>query len=171
MASPHTFGFSHYEMNFGKYIPHFKVFNDLGPILGNQTYGLQQLYPVYAAMGQARQFSTALRSSNRYYLNQIGGSMQQSIFSVAKYDSANASPALTDVVFAFMNLDRNNDQSGNFDVNITQNSCQPFRDQTRSHLRCAQHRRLHRDRSESPQLFPQSQDGRPIARQRTFRRA
>ena len=55
-----TFGFSHYEMNFGKYIPHFKVFNDLGPILGNQSYGLQQLYPVYAAMGQARQFSTAL---------------------------------------------------------------------------------------------------------------
>ncbi len=121
-----TFGFSHYEINFGKYIPHFKVFNDLGPILGNQTYGLQQLYPVYAAMGQARQFSTALRSSNRYYLNQIGGSIQQSIFSVAKYDSANASPALTDVVFGFMNLDRNNDQSGNFDVNITQNSANLF---------------------------------------------
>ena len=64
-------------MNFGKYIPHFKVFNDLGPILGNQSYGLQQLYPVYAAMGQARQFSSALRSSNRYYLNQVGGSIQQ----------------------------------------------------------------------------------------------
>ncbi len=121
-----TFGFSHYEINFGKYIPHFKVFNDLGPILGSQTYGLQQLYPVYAAMGQARQFSTALRSSNRYYLNQVGGSIQQSIFSVAKYDSANASPALTDVVFGFMNLDRNNDQSGNFDLNITQNSANLF---------------------------------------------
>jgi len=121
-----TFGFSHYEINFGKYIPHFKVFNDLGPILGNQSYGLQQLYPVYAAMGQARQFSSALRSSNRYYLNQIGGSIQQSIFSVAKYDSANASPALTDVVFGFMSLDRNNDQTGNFDVNITQNSANLF---------------------------------------------
>ena len=121
-----TFGFSHYEINFGKYIPHFKVFNDLGPILGNQSYGLQQLYPVYAAMGQARQFSTALRSSNRYYLNQVGGSIQQSIFSVAKYDSPNASPALTDVVFGFMNLDRNNDQTGNFDVNITQNSANLF---------------------------------------------
>ena len=121
-----TFGFSHYEINFGKYIPHFKVFNDLGPILGNQSYGLQQLYPVYAAMGQARQFSSALRSSNRYYLNQVGGSIQQSIFSVAKYDSANASPALTDVVFGFMNLDRNNDQTGNFDVNITQNSANLF---------------------------------------------
>ena len=112
-------------MNFGKYIPHFKVFNDLGRSLEIRLR-LQQLYPVYAAMGQARQFSPALRSSNRYYLNQIGGSIQQSIFSVAKYDSANASPALNDVVFGFMNLDRNNDQTGNFNVNITQNSANLF---------------------------------------------
>jgi hypothetical protein len=69
-------------------------------------------------MGQARQFSTALRSSNRYYLNQVGGTIQQTIFSVAKYETPNGSPATTDVVFAFMNLDRNNDQQGNFDVNI-----------------------------------------------------
>ncbi|MBA3961668.1 MAG: hypothetical protein H0X40_07190 [Chthoniobacterales bacterium] len=121
-----SFGFSHYEVNFGKYIPHFKVFNDLGPIIGNQTYGLQQLFPVYAAMGQARQFSPALRSSNRYYLNQPDGSAQTKIFSVAKYESANASPAQTDVVFGFMNLDRDNDQSGNFNVNITQNSANLF---------------------------------------------
>src|SRR5205085_923747 len=121
-----TFGYSHYETNFGKQIPHFKVFNDLGPILGNQTFGLQQLYRVYAAMGQARQFSRALRSSNRYYLNQIGGSIQQSIFSVAKYETPNGSPATSDVVFAFMNLDRSNDQQGNFDVNITQNGSNLF---------------------------------------------
>lgn len=121
-----TFGYSHYETNFGKQITHFKVFNDLGPILGNTDFGLQQLYPVYAAMGQARQFSTALRSSNRYYLNQIGDSIQPSIFSVAKYDSPNSSPVLTDVVFAFMNLDRNNDQSGNFNVNIPQSGTNLF---------------------------------------------
>jgi alpha amylase-like protein len=121
-----TFGYSHYETNFGKQIPHFKVFNDLGPIIGNPGSGAQFLYPVYAAMGQARQFSTALRSSNRYYLNQVGGSIQPSIFSVAKYETANASPASHDVVFAFMNLDRNNDQQGNFDVNITQNSSNLF---------------------------------------------
>ena len=77
-------------------------------------------------MGQARQFSRALRSSNRYYLNQIGGSIQQSIFSVAKYETPNGSPASTDVVFGFMNLDRNNDQQGNFDVNITQNGSNLF---------------------------------------------
>jgi hypothetical protein len=121
-----TFGFHHYELNFGKNIPHFKVFNDLGPILGNPGSGVQFLYPVYAAMGQARQFSLALRSSNRYYLNQIGGSIQPSIFSVGKYQTANGSPATTDVVFAFMNLDRNNDQQGNFDVNVTQGGSNLF---------------------------------------------
>lgn len=121
-----TFGYSHYETNFGKQIPHFKVFNDLGPILGNPGAGVQFLYPVYAAMGQARQFSRALRSSSRHYLNQVGGSIQQSIFSVAKYETPNGSPASTDVVLAFMNLDRNNDQQGNFDVNVTQNSSNLF---------------------------------------------
>ncbi len=112
-----TFGFSQYEVNFGKYIPNFKVFNDLGPIMGNQTFGLQQLYPVYGAITQARQFSPALRSSNRYYLNQIGGSIQQKIFSIAKYETLNGSPASRDVVFGFVNLDRNNDQQGSFDLN------------------------------------------------------
>ena len=121
-----TFGYSHYETNFGKQITHFKVFNDLGPIVGNQTFALQQLYPVYSGMGEARKFSRALRSSNRYYLNQIGGSIQPSIFSVAKYETPNGSPATNDVVFGFMSLDRDNNQSGNFDVNVTQNGSNLF---------------------------------------------
>ncbi len=121
-----TFGFHHYEANFGKQIPQFKVFNDLGPIIGNPGLGTQYLFPDFAAMGQARQFSRALRSSNRYYLNQADGSIQQSIFSVAKYESPNGSPASTDVVFGFMNLDRNNDQQGNFNVNITQSGSNLF---------------------------------------------
>ena len=114
-----TFGFDHYEENFGKQIPHFKEFNSLGPILGNQTYALQQLYPDFAAVGQARQFSTALRSSNRYYINQTDNSVQQNIFSVAKYDTANASPGVSDVVLGFVNLDRNNTQAGNYNVNVS----------------------------------------------------
>ncbi|MDW8309992.1 MAG: alpha-amylase family glycosyl hydrolase, partial [Verrucomicrobiales bacterium] len=63
-----TFGFDRYELNFGKTIPHFKKFNSLQPILNptNRNFGLDQLYPVYAAVNQARQFSRALRSSNRY---------------------------------------------------------------------------------------------------------
>jgi len=124
-----TFGYHRYELNFGKQIPHFKKFNSMQPILtpGNRTYGLDQLYPVYAAIGQARQFSRALRSSNRYFLDQTGGAgPQPSIFSVAKYEQANGAPNFYDVVFAFANLDRNNNQQGNFNVNITQNGANLF---------------------------------------------
>jgi glycosidase len=119
-----TFGFDRYELNFGKLIPHFKKYNSLQPLFapGNRNYGLDQLYPVYAAVGQARQFSRALRSSNRYFLDQTGGGgPQPNLFSVAKYEQANGAPNFYDVVFAFANLDRNNNQQGNFNVNITQN--------------------------------------------------
>ncbi len=123
-----TFGFDRYETNFGKQIAHFKKYNSLQPIFapGNRTYALDQLYPIYAAIGQARQFSRALRSSNRYFLDLIGGSQQPSVFSVAKYEAANASPNFSDVVFAFTNLDRNNNQGGNFNVNITQSGSNLF---------------------------------------------
>jgi hypothetical protein len=123
-----TFGFDRYELNFGKTIPHFKKYNSMQPILwpGNRNFGLDQLYPVYAAINQARQFSRALRSSNRYFLNQNGGSPQESIHSVAKYEQANGAPNVYDVVFAFANLDRDNNQSGTFNVNITQNGANLF---------------------------------------------
>src|SRR5207253_3700798 len=92
-----------------------------------RNYGLDQLYPVYAAIGQARSFSRALRSSNRYFLDQTGGGgAQPNIFSVAKYEQANGAPNFYDVVFAFANLDRNNNQQGNFNVNITQNGSNLF---------------------------------------------
>ena len=122
-----TFGFDEYQLNFGKMIPNFMVYNDLQPICTNQTFGLQQLNPVYAAINQARNFSAALKSSNRYYLNQTGSETpQNSIFSVAKYQTANAAPNFSDVVFAFTTLDRNNSQTGFFDVNITQNGANLF---------------------------------------------
>ncbi len=124
-----TFGFNLYQSNFGKTIPLFMNYNSLQPILtpANRTYGLDQLVPVYAGINQARQFSAALRSSNRYYLDQTGGSgPQPSIFSVAKYETANSSPNFTDVVFAFASLDRNNNQQGSFNVNITQNGANLF---------------------------------------------
>ena len=58
-------------------------------------------------INQARGFSAALRSSNRYFLNQTGsGNPQPNIFSVAKYEQPNASPNFSDVVFAFSNLNR-----------------------------------------------------------------
>jgi glycosidase len=123
------FGFDEYQLNFGKTIPHFMVYNSLQPIFNpaNRNFGLDQLWPVYAAVNQARQFSAALRSPNRYYLNQMGSETPQpSIFSVAKYQTANASPDFSDVVFAFTTLDRNNTQTGNFDVNVSQNGSNLF---------------------------------------------
>jgi hypothetical protein len=115
--------FDLYELNFGKLIPQFKKFNSLQPIFHNRGNGVDFLWPVYAAINQARGFSTALRSSNRYFLNQIGSdSPQPGIFSVAKYEQASGSPNYYDVVFAFANLDRNNQQEGSFNVNITQGS-------------------------------------------------
>ncbi len=133
--------------------------------------GLQQLSPVYAAMGQARQFSSALRSSNRYYLNQTGGSVQPEDFLGREISiRTTLRPRTTDVVFGFMNLDRNNNQSGNFNVNITQNSSNLFGIKRGRNYDVQQHRRLHGRRSESAQLFPQSQNRRPTAQQRAFRR-
>jgi hypothetical protein len=126
-----NFGFSQYEIdpNFNKYIPQFKTFNSLQPVFNpaNRNYGLDQLWPVYAGINQARSFSKALKSSNRYFLDQTGGGgVQANIFSVAKYETANAAPNFSDVVFAFATLDRNNTQSGNFNVNITQNGANLF---------------------------------------------
>jgi len=123
------FGFDRYQLNFGKTIPQFMDYNSLQPVCNpaNRNFGLDQLWPVYAAVNQARQFSAALKSSNRYYLNQTGSETPQpNIFSVAKYVTANGSPNFSDVVFAFTTLDRNNTQTGNFDVNITQNGANLF---------------------------------------------
>ena len=123
-----TFGFDQYELNFGKNIPHFKVFNSLQPVYSpaNRTYALDQLWPVYAGVNQARSFSPALRSSSRYFLDQTGGGTQPNIFSVAKYVTANGAPNFNDTVFAFTTLDRNTTQSGNFNVNLTQNGANLF---------------------------------------------
>lgn len=112
-----TFGFSRYETNFGKRIPQFKTFNALKPAWDDNSFALDQLYPVYAAIAQARHASPALRSTNRFFLNQAGGGPHPRIFAVAKFDKKNAAPNASDVVFAFTNLDRNNDQQGVFDIN------------------------------------------------------
>ncbi|MEO5715603.1 MAG: alpha-amylase family glycosyl hydrolase [Luteolibacter sp.] len=112
-----TFGYQSYETNFGKQIAHFKKFNSMMPIWNDTNYGNDQLYPVYAGIGQARLSSKALRSSNRYYLDQTGGAgTHGKIFSVAKYETKNASPAAADVVFAFADTDRDYTGAGTFNV-------------------------------------------------------
>ncbi len=115
-----TFGFDLYELNFGKTIAQFKKYNSLQPIFHNRANGVDFLWPVYSAINQARAVSPALRGANRYFINQMNGSAQSAIFSAAKYEVAGGSPNFSDVVFAFANLDRNNTQSGTFNVGITQ---------------------------------------------------
>lgn len=117
-----TFGFDRYQINIGKTITHFMKFNSLQPVLwpGNRNFGLDQIQPVYAGINAARQASRALRSSNRYFINQTSGSVHDSLFAVAKYETANGAPNFNDVVFAFANVDRDNNQLGTFNVNITQ---------------------------------------------------
>ena len=109
-----TFGYQQYETNFGKQIAHFKKFNSMMPAWNDANYGNDQLYPVYSGIGQARQFSRALRSSNRWFLD--GDGFNSKLFAVAKYEQDGASPAVSDVVLAFANIDRDNDKSDNFKI-------------------------------------------------------
>ena len=112
------FGFTYYETNFGKLIPHFKRFNSMWPIWEEQTEGLDRLYVSYAGINRARKVCPSLRGVNRYNLNRFGGGINSEIWSIAKYEVAGGSPATSDVVFAFANLNRDEAKSDVFDVNI-----------------------------------------------------
>lgn len=109
-----TTGYDHYEINFGKTIPHFKRYNSMMPAWNDTNFGNDQLYPVYAAMNMARALSPALRSSNRWFLDGEGSNSR--IHAVAKYETAGLNPATQDVVLAFANLDRDNDQGDRFRI-------------------------------------------------------
>ncbi|MGA0844981.1 MAG: hypothetical protein ACO3RV_00440, partial [Luteolibacter sp.] len=109
-----TTGYNHYELNFGKLIPHFKRYNSMQPIWQDGDFGNDQLYHVYAGINHARRISPALRSSNRWFLD--GDGFNGNIHAVAKYESPGASPNQSDVVIAFANLDRNNTQGDQFKI-------------------------------------------------------
>ena len=109
-----TYGYNHYESNFGKQIPHFKRWNSMQPIWTDSNFGNDQLYPVYSGILSARKNNPSLRSSNRWFLNGDGGN--DKIFAVAKYEEPNASPAFKDVVLAFANVGRDNTHSDNFKI-------------------------------------------------------
>ncbi|MCX6934911.1 MAG: MBG domain-containing protein, partial [Verrucomicrobia bacterium] len=115
-----TLSFDNYELNFGKLIPHFKKWNSMQPqwnAWGSNSFGVKNLMPAYSGAGLAREFSPALRSSGRWFLNPTGSNdPDQRIFAVAKYEEANASPANKDVVLAFVNLDRSNVAANNFAI-------------------------------------------------------
>ncbi|MDX6766433.1 MAG: alpha-amylase family glycosyl hydrolase [Candidatus Methylacidiphilales bacterium] len=115
-----SLSFDFYELNFGKSIPHFKRYNSMQPqwtAWASNTLGVANLIPAYSGVGLARGFSPALRSSNRWFLNPNGNSTADpDIFAVAKYQTSGASPATSDVVLAFLNLDRTNAQSNTFGI-------------------------------------------------------
>jgi hypothetical protein len=112
--------FSAYENNFGKNIPHFKAWNSMQPQWTAWTansVGVKNLIPAYSGAGKAREFSPALRSSSRWFLNPNGSTTADpNIFAVAKYEQANASPATKDVVFGFVNLDRTTNRQNTFGI-------------------------------------------------------
>ena len=112
--------FDYYETNFGKSIPHFKRYNSMQPqwtAWGNNVYGVKNLIPAYSGIGLARKFSPALPSSNRWFLNPVNTTTADAnIFAVAKYESPGASPATSDVVLAFQNLDRYNQKINTFGI-------------------------------------------------------
>lgn len=113
------YGFDLQERNVGKFIPHFKTYNSMMPLWNDTDVGKAQLYPVYAGINAARNESPALRSGNRYFLSLQGGGTHDKIWANAKYELAGASPAFRDVVFGFVNVDRNNDWTATFDVNAS----------------------------------------------------
>ncbi|MCU0778379.1 MAG: hypothetical protein MUF86_12015, partial [Akkermansiaceae bacterium] len=123
-------GFTHYETNFGKKVAHFKRFNSMQPGWINRLAspnGEEFLWDAYAAPGQARKSSPALRSGNRWYLNRMAdGQPRNEIWAVAKYQTPNGSPAFHDVVFAFVNLRTDQGPSDTFDVDIEANGSNLF---------------------------------------------
>ncbi|MGH7977708.1 MAG: alpha-amylase family glycosyl hydrolase, partial [Limisphaerales bacterium] len=122
LGTTESFGFSTYAGD----VPSMYVFNSLMPAITAAVGNLRvdQLYPLYAAVGQARQSSPALQSPNRVFISPI--TPQPDVFAVAKYETTNGSPNFNDVVFAFVNLDLNNSHQGNFNVNISQNGTNLF---------------------------------------------
>jgi hypothetical protein len=115
-----SLSFDKYEVNFGKSIPHFKAWNSMQPQWTSwsaNTFGVKNLIPAYSGAGKAREFSPALRSSSRWFLNPNGTTTADpKIFAVAKYEEANASPATKDVVFGFVNLDRTTARQNTFGI-------------------------------------------------------
>jgi Bacterial TSP3 repeat/Fibronectin type III domain len=115
-----SLSFHAYELNFGKFIPHFKAWNSMQPqwtSWSTNGLGVKNLIPAYSGAGKAREFSPALRSSGRWFLNPVGSSNpDENIFAVAKYEEANASPAAKDVVLSFVNLNRSNTSANTFGI-------------------------------------------------------
>jgi|GEM_PF-622199 len=120
------FGFSLYTASGSEEVPDLYSFNSLQPAYAATVNNLRvdQLYPLYASVGSARQSSPALQSPNRVFL--APSTSQPNIYAVAKFAATNGSPNFNDVVFAFVNLDVTNSEHGNFSVNLSWNGTNLF---------------------------------------------
>ncbi len=96
-------GFIYHELNFGKYIPHFKKWNQL-TVWFNDPPNSTGILEFYSRINRARLASPALRSQNRYFLRRTAMGDNEDIFAVAKAEIPGAGPAAGDVVLAFANM-------------------------------------------------------------------
>ena len=122
LGTTESFGFSEYAGG----VPSMYVYNSLQPALASANGNLRvdQLYPLFSAVGLARQSSPALQAANRWFLSPTIS--QPNIYAVAKFTATNGPPNFNDVVFAFVNLDVTNGHSANFNVNVTANGTNLF---------------------------------------------
>jgi glycosidase len=122
LGTTESFGFSVYASD----VPSLYTFNSLEPAYAAAAgnFKVNQLYPLYGAVGRSRQSSPALQSANRIFLNPT--TVQPNIYAVAKFVATNGLPNFNDVVFAFVNLDTTNAHQANFNVNFVQNGANLF---------------------------------------------
>ena len=106
-------GFDSFELNFGKYIPHFKSWNKLRvwdePPLEAASREMAQWH---GRVNWARHNSPALQSANQYFLSLKAGGDNSKIFAVAKYEEAGAVADAKDAVLAFALFVNSGDHSG-----------------------------------------------------------
>ena len=103
-------GFYFFEQNFGKWIPHFKKWNQMyvwdQPAYTNGDFrDSRAMAQLYARINKARLASPALRSKNRWFLND-----NPRMMTVAKWETEGSNPNITDSVIAsvlFMNESTN----------------------------------------------------------------
>lgn len=99
-------GFYFFEQNFGKWIPHFKKWNQMY-VWDDPCYPAgdfrdsRAMAQLYARINKARLASPALQSKNRWFLND-----NPRMMTVAKWETEGSNPNITDSVIAsvlFMN--------------------------------------------------------------------
>ncbi len=120
------FGFSLYTTNGTEIVPDLFAFNSLQPAYAAaiDNTRVDQLYPLYSAVGEARQSSAALQSVNHIFLS--SATAQTNIYAVAKFVTTNGFPNFNDVLFAFVNLDVTNGHEATFNVNFSANGTNVF---------------------------------------------